>query len=160
MIKLKKVLDKILERLIALLFIILVLDVVWQVVARYLLKNPSSFTDELAGYLLMWIGLLGAALVAGQKMHLAIDILTNKIRSRSKQVMIDKFVQIMIAFFALCVMIIGGGRLMYVTLILDQNSASLNIPLGIVYTVLPISGIFIVLYSMIEILNAKTSSSA
>jgi hypothetical protein len=55
--------------------IILVLDVLWQVVSRYLLSSPSSFTDELAGFLLIWVGFIGAAYTTGLKGHLAIDIL-------------------------------------------------------------------------------------
>ncbi|WP_316931840.1 TRAP transporter small permease [Parabacteroides distasonis] len=47
----------------------------WQVLSRYILVSPSSVTDELAGYLLIWVGLLGAAYVSGKNEHLAIDLL-------------------------------------------------------------------------------------
>ena len=57
---------------------VLVVDVLWQVISRYLLSSPSSFTDELAGFLLIWVGVLGAAYVAGRKEHLAIDILVQR----------------------------------------------------------------------------------
>ena len=35
--------------------------------SRYILANPSSFTDELARYLMIWVGVLGAAYVAGKE---------------------------------------------------------------------------------------------
>ena len=54
---------------------ILVIDVLWQVFSRYILTSPSSFTDEIAGFLLIWVGLLGAAFVAGKNEHLAIDLI-------------------------------------------------------------------------------------
>ena len=80
-----KILNKGLEALLVFLMSVLVIDVLWQVAARYLLSNPSSFTDELAGFLLIWVGLLGAAYVAGRKEHLAIDILLQKTRENRKR---------------------------------------------------------------------------
>ena len=61
-----------LEKILATLMGLLVVDVIWQVATRFILNNPSSFTDELARFLLIWLGLLGAALVSGHRMHLAI----------------------------------------------------------------------------------------
>ena len=81
-----KILNKALEILLVFIMSLLVIDVIWQVASRYILSSPSSFTDEMAGFLLIWTGLLGAAYVAGRNEHLAIDILLQKTReSRKKQ---------------------------------------------------------------------------
>ena len=61
-----------------------VLNVLWQVFTRFVLADPSSYTDELARFLLIWIGLLGAAYAAGNKMHLAIDLLPSKLEGRAR----------------------------------------------------------------------------
>ncbi|HLW08612.1 MAG TPA: TRAP transporter small permease subunit, partial [Marinilabiliaceae bacterium] len=55
--------DKILEFFLVVLMGTLVINVVWQVLSRFVFKNPSSFTDELATFLLIWVGLAGAAYV-------------------------------------------------------------------------------------------------
>ncbi len=78
MIKFQHKLNRVLEIFLVFLVSILVIDVLWQVFSRYLLSSPSSFTDELAGFLLIWVGVLGAAYVAGRQEHLAIDILIQK----------------------------------------------------------------------------------
>ncbi|NIX00358.1 MAG: TRAP transporter small permease subunit, partial [Phycisphaerae bacterium] len=52
---------------------VLVIDVTWQVITRFVLKNPSSWTEELATYLLIWVGLLGAAVALHRGAHLGID---------------------------------------------------------------------------------------
>ena len=78
MIKFQHKLNRVLEVFLVFLVSILVIDVLWQVFSRYLLSSPSSFTDELAGFLLIWVGVLGAAYVAGRQEHLAIDILLQK----------------------------------------------------------------------------------
>ena len=71
----RKIIDKGLELSLIFLMAFLVVDVLWQVLSRYILVSPSSVTDELAGYLLIWVGLLGAAYVSGKNEHLAIDLL-------------------------------------------------------------------------------------
>ena len=60
----RKIIDKGLELSLIFLMAFLVVDVLWQVLSRYILVSPSSVTDELAGYLLIWVGLLGAAYVS------------------------------------------------------------------------------------------------
>lgn len=133
---------------------ILVLDVLWQVVSRYLLKSPSSFTDELARFLLIWVGILGAAWATGQKMHLAIDVVINKFAEK-KRVIVNYGIHVLVALFALCVMVIGGGNLVYILLRLGNISPALSIPIGYVYSVIPLSGILIIYYSLFEIVSGR-----
>ena len=53
--------------------------------ARFILKDPSSFTEELAGFLLIWIGLLGASYALYTRAHLGIDILTAKLKGTNRR---------------------------------------------------------------------------
>ena len=85
----------------ALVFIMaaMTINVLWQVFSRFILQDPSSITEELARYMLIWIGILGAAYVAGQKMHLAIDLLSTKL-SGSKKSYLEIFIQFSIFIFS------------------------------------------------------------
>ena len=76
--RLKNRIDAIIAHALVLLMALMVINVSWQVASRYIFQNPSSFTDELARYMLIWVGMLGAAYVAGKDEHLAIDVLMNK----------------------------------------------------------------------------------
>lgn len=144
-------LNRILEIVLVAIMSILVIDVLWQVTSRYVLSSPSSFTDELAGFLLIWVGLLGAAYVAGRNEHLAIDLLLQKTRvSRKRNLMI--LIQFFIFLFAITSMVIGGSWLVYTRFVLDVKSAALELPLGYVYIVLPLSGLLIVYYSLRSII--------
>lgn len=125
-----------------------VLAVLWQVMSRYVLKNPSTWTDELVRYLLVWIGLLGGAYVAGQKLHLAIDLLPMRLTGRAHHVL-GLAIQVLIATFAVAVLGIGGAQLVKLTFLLGQTSAALALPLGYVYAALPLAGILIVFYSAV-----------
>ena len=145
----KKIIDKLLGWLVTIFMGILVINVLWQVASRFLLGDPSSFTDELAGYLLIWVGLLGAAYATGQKQHLAIDLLSAKLSDKGKKLQ-TLFINIIIAVFALVVLVIGGGNLVFITFYLGQISSALQIPVGYVYVVLPLSGLFIIYYAVVD----------
>ena len=147
----KKNIDRVLEFILITLMVLLVLDVIWQVFARYILKNPSSFTDELARFLLIWVGLLGSAYAHGKKMHLSIDILPQSLKGNSK-IILNRVIQLVIMLFASTVMCIGGGRLVYITLYLEQYSSSLQIPLGFIYAVIPLSGLLIIYYALYHLI--------
>jgi len=154
MMKFEHKLNRILEVFLVILMSVLVLDVLWQVTSRYILSSPSSFTDELAGFLLIWVGVLGAAYVAGRKEHLAIDILIQR-SSPARQRLLLYIIYSLIFLFALSVMVTGGVILMYTRFALQVKSAALQLPLGYVYSVLPISGLIIMYYEVVHILQLK-----
>lgn len=146
--KLRAVMDYWLSRFLMLLMAVSVLNVLWQVFTRFILRHPSSYTEELARFLLIWVGMLGAGYASGQGMHLAIDYFTLKVKP-NVQKCIGLFIQSVIFLFALTVMVIGGLRLVTITLALNQTSAALQVKLGYVYTVVPISGVVIMFYAVL-----------
>jgi TRAP-type C4-dicarboxylate transport system permease small subunit len=144
---LRKSIDKVLEWVLVFLLSFLVIDVLWQVASRYIMKSPSSYTDELAGYLLIWVGLLGAAYVAGKREHLAIDLLIQK-SSPKRKFKLEIINSAVIIIFAITVLILGGSWLVYTRFYLSVKSSALGMPLGIVYLVLPLSGLLITYFDI------------
>tara|TARA_R110002050_G_scaffold286121_2_gene436293 strand:+ start:24324 stop:24728 length:405 start_codon:yes stop_codon:yes gene_type:complete len=132
---------------------IMVINVLWQVFSRYFLGEPSSFTDELARYLMIWVGILGAAYVSGRNSHVAIDVLPSRLND-TKQKKLKTIVRILIILFSITALVIGGSRLVYITYVLKQFSPALQMPLALVYMVIPISGILIIYYKISDILNS------
>ena len=132
--------------------VLLVLAVTWQVISRYVLNSPSTFTDELSRFSLIWIGLLGATYSFGVKAHLSIDLILTRIKGK-KQILLKLFIAILVLLLVLLVQIIGGGQLSFNTM--GQLSPSLQIPMGVVYSILPLSGVINLLYMMIDIIELK-----
>ena len=151
------ILTKVLRLILIILMAVIVLDVTWQVITRFILKNPSSFTEELAGFLLIWIGILGASYALHTRSHLGIDILTYKLKGAKKHT-VEVVVYTIVLLFALFVMVVGGMRLVNLTFDLNQVSAAMGIPIGYVYLVLPVSGILMMFYSFGFILKAIRSN--
>lgn len=147
----RKKVDKVLSYLLIAIMSVMVLNVLWQVFTRFVIGTPSSFTDELARYLMIWVGILGAAYAAGKDMHIAINVLTQKFNKETQQ-KLAAIVKIMVILFALTAMVIGGSRLVYVTYVLNQLSPALQIPLAYVYLVIPLSGLVIIYYKIMDII--------
>lgn len=146
--------DTFIASLLTLIMGLMVINVLWQVFTRFVMGNPSSFTDELARYLMIWVGVLGAAYISGKNMHVAIDVLSNKLTEK-KQRNLSLIVHGIVILFSLLVLVIGGFRLVYITAVLNQNSPALHIPLAVVYAVIPISGLLIIYYKINDILTQK-----
>lgn len=150
-------LNKIIEGLLVIIFGLLVIDVVWQVVSRYVVGQSSSFTEEFARFSLIWLTVLGAAYINGQQEgHLSMDFLLLKL-PEAKRKRRQKVIQIAMALFAFVVMVIGGGNLVYTTLRLGQTSSALHLPLGYVYSIVPLCGLIIMFFSWYNVkqLNSK-----
>ena len=143
-------LDKIIELLLVSILSAMVINVLWQIITRYFSASPSSFSDELARYLMIWLGLMGSAYVSGKKEHVSIDYFLKKLNHK-KRILLNRLIDFIILFFAFFVMIIGGGHLVFVTIKLEQLSPSLQIPLGFVYSVIPLSGLIIIFYQISNI---------
>ena len=148
--KIRAQVDSVLEKVLVVIMSTMVINVLWQVFSRYILANPSSFTDELARYLMIWVGVLGAAYVAGKGNHVAITYFSEKFSS-ANQKKVQTFINLTILTFAILGMLMGGVRLVYITLVLEQLSPALKIPLGVVYSVIPISGILIIFYKILDL---------
>jgi TRAP-type C4-dicarboxylate transport system permease small subunit len=151
----KKILDRSLELLVMIVVVVLVLDVLWQVFTRFILKNPSTWTEELAVFMLIWVSLLGAAVALGRGAHLGIDYFVGKLPAKIR-IFTEVFVFLVVALFSFTVMIIGGIELVTDTLRLEQISPAINVKVGYVYLAVPISGFFLVLYSLIGLSERLT----
>lgn len=134
----------------------MVINVLWQVATRYILNDPSSYTEEIARFLLIWIGLLGGAYAYRSNAHIGLDIITKNLQGLTKTVT-ELFALVVVFLFSAIVMAYGGSQLVLLTLELQQISASLGIPIGYVYTVIPLSGALICLYSLVSIADCLRS---
>lgn len=152
--KIYHTINRVIEYLLVTIFGLLVLDVLWQVFSRYVIGRSSSFTEEFARFALIWLAILGAAYLNGQRGHLAIDFFIRKlpIEQQKRRMVI---IEILMMLFALIIMVIGGSNLVYITLSLGQQSSALAVPLGVVYSIVPFSGLLIIFYSIYNILHLK-----
>ncbi|MEE6294810.1 TRAP transporter small permease [Georgenia wangjunii] len=141
----KKVLDTALAWFTIVLFAVLVAVVVWQVASRELVGDPSTWSEEAARQLFVWLGLLASAYVFGQRGHIAVELLVRKLPESAERV-VAILVQVLVLAFALVVLVWGGWRASQGAW--NQNLSALPFTIGQMYLALPVAGVLISLYSL------------
>jgi len=157
LIFIKKGLAKLLELAVILIMAILVMDVLWGVFSRYVLGSQSRWTEELATFLLIWVSLLGAGVAFASKSHLGVDYFVGKLDPQAR-LLAEVAANVLVVFFAIAAFIWGGSILVKETLASNQISPAMGIKVGYVYLAVPISGVFIVIFTIetiAEILSGK-----
>lgn len=146
--KTKKCINFLLSRIAALLLIAMTFLVIYQVFTRYVLNNPSDFTEELVRYLLIWTGFIGAAYAFSTREHMSLVFVRDKLDDKNKKILMI-LIDVLVLAFALFIMIIGGSKLAFSAR--KEFSALLGISRSLVYSMAPISGVFIVIIQIINI---------
>ncbi|MEM1044527.1 MAG: TRAP transporter small permease [Pseudomonadota bacterium] len=117
-----------------------------QVIWRYGLNQPITWSEEVARYCFVYVTLIGAAaLLRLNDSHPELDSLRNRL-GPSLRLTVDVFSRLMIIVCSLAISI-GGFRM--INLHIDQLSPSLEIPMWWIYLGLaapPLIGVFWVLW--------------
>jgi TRAP-type C4-dicarboxylate transport system permease small subunit len=138
---------------------LLVFDVCWGVFSRYVIGEQTKWTEELARFLLVWVALLGGAVAFGTKGHLGVDYFVGKFDPATQKLM-SIVVHGVVLFFAISIFVYGGGRVVYDALAMEQMTPALGWKMGHVYLALPIAGIFMVLYTVENLVETLANPAA
>lgn len=150
LVKIKEKVSLIFGWLSVIIFAILVLTTTWQVFTRQVLNSPSTWSEEFAKICFVWLAFLGAAFVFGERGHIAVDFMARKAPLGVQRV-VASIVQVTIILFALFGMVWGGIRA--ASIAWTQNLTALPLAIGWVYVVIPIAGLAIALFALIDFLS-------
>ena len=132
------------------LFAFMVVVGTYQILVRYLFNKPSTVSEELLTYAFTWMSLLAAAWVFGKREHMRMGFLADKLDDGKKRVL-DMVIEVIIMVFAAIVLVYGGIQITSLTM--SQKTASLGIPMGYIYVVVPICGVLILVYSVMNLMD-------
>ncbi len=148
-----------LQWLTIVLFALLTLDVLWGVVSRYVLGSQSRWTEEFAIYAIVWVSLLGAALMFRERGHLGVDYFVGKLHPSARR-LAAVIAEIAIIVFAGFVLVYGGTMLVVETLRSGQVTPAMNWKVGYLNLVVPLSGLFVIAFSIEHLVTGRTTASA
>lgn len=148
--KIRSIVNIVLSTLCAIFFGLMVIVGTYQIVTRYFFNAPSTVSEELLTYSFTWMALLASAYVFGKRDHMRMGFVADKVTGTKRKVL-EIAIECLILLLALSVMVYGGFNIQQLTM--TQKTASLGIPMGYVYTVLPLSGLLIVFYSIVNIVD-------
>ena len=140
----------------ALIFAAMVIIGTYQIVTRFVFNSPSTVSEELLTYSFTWMALLATAYVFGKRDHMRMGFLADKFSDKAQKAL-SIAAEVLIMLLAGAVMVYGGVTIVQLTM--TQSTASLGIPMGVVYIILQVSGILIVFYSILNIVQYKQSEN-
>ena len=144
--KLDKILDNVMRFLMAVAMFALLAGGTWQIFTRWILRNPSTVTDEFLRYVLIWASMIGSAYCFYKDKHLALDLVKGRAKG-AFNVFLSVFIEAAIVFFVGYVFVYGGWKLAANA---TNVSSVMRIPFKLLYSILPISGIFIILARVLK----------
>lgn len=153
--KIRRVIDLVLSSTCAVIFAAMVVIGSYQIITRFIFKSPSTVSEELLTYSFTWMALLASAYVFGKRDHMRMGFMADKAGPGGQKVL-SIISEVLVMLLAASVMIYGGVTIMDLTM--TQSTASLGIPMGVVYTIIPISGVLIVLYTVLNLADLLTGA--
>lgn len=148
--QLRNCLNQILNGLAGVSFLAMVFLTCWQVLTRYILHNPSSWSEELVSYLFAWMSLFGASLITGERGHMNIPILVERFDRAGRKVF-AVFAEVIALVFSSIILVYGGIRI--TNLAMGQMTSALGLPVGVFYVVLPLCGVLNIFYTILNIIG-------
>ena len=145
----RKVINTVIKIACILLFGFMVIIGTYQILVRYIFNSPSTVSEELLTYSFTWMSLFAAAYVFSKREHMRMGFLADKL-NKKKLTILNSIIEIIIIAFALIVMVYGGISI--TSLSMTQKTASLGIPMGYVYIVIPITGVVIAVYGVLNVI--------
>ncbi len=119
-----------------------------QVVARFVLNMPLSWTEELSRHIMIWMAFLATSIAYRHGAHLSIDLLSSNLKPKAKMYTSLAFLAIIIIF--LIYMFTYGIELTQKTF--RQNSSSLQYPMSYVYLSIPTSAVIMFVFSIEKVI--------
>lgn len=153
--KFRTALNKALELLAGLSMAVMVILTTYQVIARYIFNSPSTWSEELVGYLFGWSTLFGATIVSGERGHMNIPILVDRMNPGMRKAFHILW-EVVAFLFSATILVFGGFQVS--KLAMGQQTSSLGVAVGVFYWVMPVCGVIILVYSVLNIIGIANGS--
>ena len=105
-----------------------------QIFFRFVVYRPVPWSEELARYLMIWMGMLGSVIALRKGRHIGVTFLVDKLPARAHKFIVNLVRLIIIGFMA----IIGWEGVGLAIFNATQLSAAMEIPMTIPYLAIPV----------------------
>ena len=148
--KIRKGLNAVVSTICVILFAVMVIVGTYQIVTRFIFNNPSTVSEELLTYTFAWMAMFSSAYVFGKRDHMRMTFVVDKLPKAQRKIL-EIVIELLVIAFAVIVLIYGGFTIMGLTM--TQKTASLGVMMGVIYAVVPICGILIAVYGVLNLVD-------
>ncbi len=146
--KLIQWIDNVIKIVLIVFTILMCFIVLWQVISRFMLNNPSRWSEEVARYFMIWITFLGASVGVKTGSHLGLTIFISKLKDIRSQMIMTILAYVCIIIFSSILVIYGWE---YMIEGKRQTAMSFNVKMSVVYACIPLSGSLMIMNSIQQI---------
>ena len=139
-----KVCDTTLNFLLAICGVAITIICLSQIFARFVINSSIPWADEACRFLFVITVSLGAGVCVRDRSLIAVDLIPEKLKGSVKF-----YYSLVLNILLMCmayVLLVYGYR--FAQMNMKQLSSSMQIPMGIVYLVLSLSGLLIIIYTL------------
>ncbi|MDO5797681.1 MAG: TRAP transporter small permease [Eubacteriales bacterium] len=148
--KIRKGMNTVVSTICIVLFAVMVIVGTYQIITRFVFNNPSTVSEELLTYTFAWMAIFSSAYVFGKRDHMRMTFIADKLPKEQRKIL-EIVIELLVIAFAVIVLIYGGFTIMGLTM--TQKTASLGVMMGVVYAVVPICGILIAIYGVLNVID-------
>lgn len=148
--KIRKGMNTVVSTICIVLFAVMVVVGTYQIITRFIFNSPSTVSEELLTYTFAWMAIFSSAYVFGKRDHMRMTFVADKLPKEQRKIL-EIIIELLVIAFAVIVLIYGGFTIMGLTM--TQKTASLGVMMGVVYAVVPICGILIAIYGMLNVID-------
>ncbi len=135
------------------LLVLLTINVFLEVVIRYVLNAPLSWTEEIARFALVWLAMLSSAVAARRGVHFAFRWAMKPFPESIRRP-VRQLVNVLVIIFLSVLVVESIGTLDVVS---DQTSMATEIDMRIPYAGIPVGMGFVLLIYVLEVADAVLS---
>ena len=151
--KIRKGMNTVVSTICIVLFAVMVVVGTYQIITRFIFNSPSTVSEELLTYTFAWMAIFSSAYVFGKRDHMRMTFIADKLPKEQRKIL-EIVIELLIIAFAVIVLIYGGFTIMGLTM--TQKTASLGVMMGVIYAVVPICGILIAIYGVLNVIDLCT----
>lgn len=148
--KIRKGMNLVVSTICIVLFAVMVIVGTYQIITRFVFNSPSTVSEELLTYTFAWMAIFSSAYVFGKRDHMRMTFIADKLPKEQRKIL-EIIIELLIIAFAVIVLIYGGFTIMGLTM--TQKTASLGVMMGVIYAVVPICGILIAIYGVLNVID-------
>lgn len=150
---LRNILNKALNILAGGSLAVMVILTTYQVITRYVFNAPSTWSEELVGYMFAWSTMFGATIISGERGHMNIPIVVDRFNPTMRKAF-HIFAEVIAFLFSAAILVFGGAQVS--SLAMGQQTSSLGVAVGVFYWVMPVCGVVMALYAVLNIIGIAT----
>jgi len=146
----ERAVEKLVRWIVIALMLVMTVTVSLQIVFRYCFNIPLGWSEELARFSFVWVSFFGASALMRVREHINVTVFVDNVppRLRAACVLLANLCALIFAYY----FVVGGIAL--TTNEWGQLAPAMQIPMGWVYLVIPVSAVLMTIWILLQTIEA------